>query len=189
MARYMMATKANHELGDISREEPDLCVIHGEDEENYIGNWVTGFGFINVKFPKSTTRELTDEEKEKWNGRQITISGSPIGRVWTKEIPRSEAIESPVIVLPEDETHKQQLREKLKEYRGRLHPHRAPESQMGIICKITVMERLFRDGRVVMWDLYRELVTTYGSGFDVNAFSNACGVIESYCKTSGQNLD
>lgn len=38
MARYMMATQAIHRLGDISREEPDLCVIHSEDAENYIGN-------------------------------------------------------------------------------------------------------------------------------------------------------
>ena len=57
-----MATKAVHKLGDISRNKPDLCIVHDEDEKNYIGNWVTGFGFINVKFPKNTTRELSEEE-------------------------------------------------------------------------------------------------------------------------------
>ena len=188
MAHYMMATKAVHKLGDISREEPDLCVIHNEDEENYIGNWVTGFSFINVKFPKITTRELTDEEKEKWNGRQIAIDGSHIGTIWTKEMQRSKTTESPVIVLPEDEARKQQLRDKLEEYKDRLHPYRAPELQMSTICKIAVVKRLLKDGRVVTWDLSRELATTYGSGFDVNDFSNACGVIEDYCKTGGQNL-
>ncbi len=84
MARYMMATKAFHKLGDISRDEPDLCIVDSEDTENYIGNWVTGFGFINVKFPKSTTRELTDEEKEKWHGRQIVVGGRPIGKIYAK---------------------------------------------------------------------------------------------------------
>ena len=188
MTRYMMATTAILNLGDISSKEPDLCVIYSEDEENYIGNWVTGFDFIDVKFPKATTRELTDEEKEKWNGQQIAGGGSPIGTIWTKEMPRSEATESPVIELPDDETHKQQLRDKLEEYRGRLRPYRAPELQMSTICKIAVVERLLKDGRVVTWDLSRELATTYGSGFDGNDFRSACGVIEDYCKTGGQNL-
>src|SRR5262245_33776144 len=42
--KYMMATKAIHQLGDISRDKPDICQIFGEDADNYIGNWVTGFG-------------------------------------------------------------------------------------------------------------------------------------------------
>ena len=50
-----MATKAIHQLGDISRDKEDLCFIHDEDEKNYIGNWITGYGFIEVKFPKETS--------------------------------------------------------------------------------------------------------------------------------------
>ena len=64
MPHYMMATTAIHQLGDISREKLDLCIIEGEEGENYIGQWVEGYGFINVKFPKATTRELTGEEKD-----------------------------------------------------------------------------------------------------------------------------
>jgi len=52
--RFMMATKATHKLGDLSRDVPDLCAIWEESGNNYIGNWVTGFGFFNVKFPRST---------------------------------------------------------------------------------------------------------------------------------------
>jgi len=69
--RYMMATKAIYENRDISREEPDICMIHDEDEENYIGNWITGFAFVNVKFPKETTRKLTEEEQDKYYGRHV----------------------------------------------------------------------------------------------------------------------
>lgn len=69
-----MATKAFHNLGDISRDEPDLCAISDEDDENWIGNWVTGLGFVFVKFPKETTRELTEEEFTYWNGRPIQIA-------------------------------------------------------------------------------------------------------------------
>lgn len=75
--RYMMATKAQHQLGDISSDEPDLCVIYGEDETNYIGSWVMGFGFIDVKFPKKTTRELTEGEKARYNGSKLKV-GSQI---------------------------------------------------------------------------------------------------------------
>ena len=67
--KYMIATKAFHKLGEISRSEPDLCVISKEDADNYYGSWVTGFGFIEVRFPKKTTRALTAEDVEKYKGR------------------------------------------------------------------------------------------------------------------------
>lgn len=59
-----MGTTANHKLGDISRDEPDYFWVETEDADDYIGSWVTGFGFFNVHFPKDTTREPTDEEWE-----------------------------------------------------------------------------------------------------------------------------
>ena len=77
MKKYMMATKATHKLGDISRDKPDLCIIYREDDENYIGNWITGLGFIDVKFPKATTRELTSEEIAHFNNQYIQISDHP----------------------------------------------------------------------------------------------------------------
>ena len=64
----MMATRAF--AGDsysVELEEPDICIVFEEDEENYIGNWVEGLGFIGLKFPNKTTRELTEEEKEKYH--------------------------------------------------------------------------------------------------------------------------
>ena len=77
MKKYMMATKAIHQLGDISRDEPDICLIHDQDEENYIGNWVTGFGFVDVKFPKATTRELTSKEIQKYDKLCVRINNQP----------------------------------------------------------------------------------------------------------------
>lgn len=71
MKKYMMATAAIHQLGDISSTTPDLCVVYGEDEDNYIGNWVEGFGFVNVRFPKATTRELSEDEKNLYHGKRI----------------------------------------------------------------------------------------------------------------------
>lgn len=60
--RYMMATTAIHTLGDISRDEPDLARIYGEDGDDYIGQWVAGYGYVNVRFPKASTRPLNAKE-------------------------------------------------------------------------------------------------------------------------------
>ena len=76
MSKYMMATTAIHQLGDISSNEPDLCIIHSEDNDDYIGNWVTGFGFVNVRFPKETTRELTQQEKDKYSKMHYQIANN-----------------------------------------------------------------------------------------------------------------
>jgi hypothetical protein len=74
--RYMMATTAIHMLGDISSDAPDLCSVHAETDTDYIGSWVCGLGFFNVKFPKATTRPLTPAERDYWNGRYVGIEGS-----------------------------------------------------------------------------------------------------------------
>jgi hypothetical protein len=77
--KYMMATIAKHKVGDLSRREPSLCCIHGEEGENFIGQWVEGFGFFNVQFPKATTRELTGEEKIRFRDA-VVIVGDHVAR-------------------------------------------------------------------------------------------------------------
>ena len=62
--RVLMGTEAHHQLGDISRDKPDYFYVDSEDESAYIGAWVTGFGFINVRFPKATSRPMTDDEAQ-----------------------------------------------------------------------------------------------------------------------------
>lgn len=60
--RYMMATTATHDLGNVSRKDHTPCLVYGEEGDFFVGRWVSSFGFTDVKFPKSTTRELTKEE-------------------------------------------------------------------------------------------------------------------------------
>ncbi len=93
--------------------------------------------------------------------------------------------QSPVLTLPEDPTRVRQLQAKLEEYKGRMTPSRAPETRMDTICKIAVLKRLLAQGKVTTWDLARELAANYGSGYDPNAFNNACAVIQDYCETGG----
>ncbi len=85
MNKFMMATQAMHKLGDISRDEGDLCVISSENNTHYIGRWVTGFGFIDVEFPKETTRKLTAEEVEYYNKQYVQLSNHPPKKLVIKE--------------------------------------------------------------------------------------------------------
>lgn len=78
--KYMMATKAFHQLGEISSTEPDICVVHKEEGDSYVGNWVYGLGFVGVKFPKDTTRELTEAEVQHYNGQRLVMSGCFSGK-------------------------------------------------------------------------------------------------------------
>ncbi|MBI3282813.1 hypothetical protein HYZ70_01925 [Candidatus Curtissbacteria bacterium] len=101
-------------------------------------------------------------------------------------LPQTE--ESPFIVLPDDKTRIQQLRTKLKEYKNRLDPYKAPELQMNTLCKIEVLSELLAQGRVETWDFSRKLADKYGTGFSTMGFQAACAVIDDYCKTGGKNL-
>lgn len=49
---------------DISRENPELMMVEREDGEFWVGHWLEGFGFINVYFPKESTRPCTADEKK-----------------------------------------------------------------------------------------------------------------------------
>lgn len=90
MNKYKIATKAYHKLGDISRDEPDLCEIFEDDEDNYYGEWITGFGFIDVCFPKETTRDLTEDEIRQYVGTSIAINNNPPLFTFTEEELRTE---------------------------------------------------------------------------------------------------
>lgn len=79
--KHMMATTAIHKLGDISSDEPDICLIYAEDGDDWIGQWVFGLGFFDVRYPKSTTRELTKEEIEQYGGVNMAINSTPIGKL------------------------------------------------------------------------------------------------------------
>ena len=75
--RYLMGTKAYHQLGDISRDEYDLFLATGETQNYLVGMWVEGFGYFNVLFPKETSRELTKDEIEKYNNKYVQINSQP----------------------------------------------------------------------------------------------------------------
>jgi hypothetical protein len=79
--KYMMGTQAFHLLGDISRNEPDLCYVTKDIGDSYFGHWVEGFGFVEVRFPKETTRELTETEVVEYDGKGLVISGQYIGKI------------------------------------------------------------------------------------------------------------
>lgn len=82
----MMATKAYHQLGDISSDEYDLCCVYNETPDYYVGQWVFGYGFFDVLFPKNTTRPLTEEEIKQYDGMKMAINNRPIGEYKIKTV-------------------------------------------------------------------------------------------------------
>lgn len=94
---YAYATVAYHLMGEISRFEDGewdynskglvengvrpledhICEIWYDSDKNWIGNWITGGGFVKVEFPKDTTRALTLEEIEKFENMRFRISSGP----------------------------------------------------------------------------------------------------------------
>lgn len=96
-----------------------------------------------------------------------------------------EAQKSPVIELPKDPKRVVQLRMKLQEYRNRIDPRR-PIKFQPVRYKIEVLSRLLEGGRVETWELSRELAKKDGV-FNDALFQNACGVIDDYCTTGGEN--
>ena len=75
--KYMMGTKAYHQLGEISSDEYDIFYCENESNDYWIGSWVTGFGFFNVCFPKSTSRELTADEISYYKTLNYQINSQP----------------------------------------------------------------------------------------------------------------
>lgn len=87
--RYMIATVAHHKLGDISRDNPDLAIVYDETDADFIGEWATGIGFVNVRFPKATTRELTENERERY-GRAFLVTGDRVTPIRLDDDPRKD---------------------------------------------------------------------------------------------------
>ena len=61
---YFMANKFYHKLFPEGREEDehDLAYANEEDDDNYYGGFIFGFGMYNVRFPKENVRGLTEDE-------------------------------------------------------------------------------------------------------------------------------
>lgn len=81
---YMIASEAIYGDREISRP-PNLCYIEGEEGNCYKGRWVVGSPFVNVKFPKATTRKLTEQEINNYHGTPILLGGVMLYTVRTKD--------------------------------------------------------------------------------------------------------
>lgn len=112
--------------------------------------------------------------------------------------PKTPERESPKIEFPQDIETVKKMQNKLKDYKQRLEsqkskidPHKAPEQVFQMLAdthyKIAVLEKLLLEGSVDAHQLSRELNEKDGQ-FDIEAFENACGVIEDYSTTGGKRV-
>lgn len=79
-SKYMIASDAWHRTGDVSRD-PAICEIYAESDNVYIGRWLVGLGYERIQFPKNTTRDLTEKEKEKYKYEWFQIVNNPPFRI------------------------------------------------------------------------------------------------------------
>lgn len=111
-------------------------------------------------------------------------------------------IQSPILELPQDPETVERLRRKLEEYKARYEAGKAqmkgdtfiaPEERKKRVAdawhKIAVLSHLLKEGRVNTHDLSRQLEREDEEGiYSPEHFDNACGVIEDYVTTGGENV-
>src|SRR3972149_569362 len=71
--RYMMAEEGLTHDGCLLCDSLDICEVHAVRGDSYVGEYLLGIMVSDVRFPKSTTRDLNAEEKKKYNGMRVTV--------------------------------------------------------------------------------------------------------------------
>lgn len=71
---------AFHKLGDIGRPDSDrveFIMVGSVKSDFLVGNFVEGYGFVNVHFPRTACSAPTDAEKGWLEGRGVGIGPFP----------------------------------------------------------------------------------------------------------------
>jgi hypothetical protein len=82
---YLMAKESYHLLGEVTRDEWDLAIVFKEDNKNFYGNWVFGYGLVDVRFPKDKVKKLNKKEITKYNEIGYGINGVFINMLKVKD--------------------------------------------------------------------------------------------------------
>ena len=147
---------AQHKLGPIGREKDNFIVVYGETDDFYIGEFVTGYGFFDVKFRKVDCRDLTQEDID----------------------------ERATIRLPKNDAQRIAcLQKKLDEYRDRLECldlDMPSEHQQYQRYKKEILEILLKTGEINTNNFKVEKSVMLGSDFSERSFWSAAKVIKTY---------
>ena len=69
---------AMHKLGNIGRKDDSFIIITDDKDDQYIGQFAEGFGFVHVEFNKSDVRPCTKEEIDKLNGCYFCVNSNAL---------------------------------------------------------------------------------------------------------------
>jgi hypothetical protein len=72
---------AIHQLGNIGREDDEYIHVYAETENEYIGQFEEGFGFVDVRFNKTDCRKLKESEINSLNEKVFFVSGTMYGKL------------------------------------------------------------------------------------------------------------
>ena len=75
---------AIHTLGNLKREEDSHVFVVEDDESHFKGNFLDGYGFIDIKFNKEDVRELSDSEYSEYIYKIISIGPHVYPLIFTK---------------------------------------------------------------------------------------------------------
>lgn len=92
-----------------------------------------------------------------------------------------------IIILPKDKILREKLDFKLKAHKEVFDSGAPLRSQMYIFCVIKILERLLKDGQVIVWDISKEIFEEHPYSYDTDAFLSACLFIENYCAQVNPN--
>lgn len=85
---FMMGSNGFHPMG-CKTEGENLCVVYGETDKLWVARLVFAFkGFVKFRFPKESTRKLTQDEIEKYSailGVKIEYEYEPGESILTSE--------------------------------------------------------------------------------------------------------
>lgn len=68
---------AMHMLGNIGRKDDEYIRVYAESEDEYIGVFEEGFGFIDVRFKKNDCRAISEDEYNFLN-KQLCVIGNNV---------------------------------------------------------------------------------------------------------------
>lgn len=84
----VMILKANcdamHKLGNLKREEDSHVFVIEDDESHYKGQFLEGFGYIDIIFKKEDIREMSDLEYNEYIHKIITMGSMVWSCLFTK---------------------------------------------------------------------------------------------------------
>ena len=66
-----------------STDPSDICVVYGVVGGFFVGEYIYGIAIQNIRFPRTSTRLLTEEDKKEYDGKGMYLNEVCLGQINT----------------------------------------------------------------------------------------------------------